>query len=81
MEIDKALEVINNVTANVNGTRQDHQIIVQAIQVITLEVKNSKEAQAKIIELNKEIENLKSIVNPEEVVVEVTEEVKEKKSK
>ena len=76
MEIDKALEVINNVTGNVNGTRQDHQIIVQAIQVITLEVKNSKEAQAKIIELNKEIENLKSIVNPE-----VEDMKKEKKSK
>ena len=76
MEIDKALEVINNVTANVNGTRQDHQIIVQAIQAITLEVKNSKEAQAKIIELNKEIENLKSIVNPE-----VEDMKKEKKSK
>ena len=73
MEINKAIEVFNNVTANVNGTRQDHQIIAQAIQVITRELQKGEEAQKEIIKLIKENENLRGVINPEEV--------KEKKSK
>lgn len=88
MEISKAVELLDAVTKNVSGTREDHKLISEAIQSVVVVVQEYFKQKEEIVELCKTNETLKNITKEEiQKVINETEqeltpvEKKENKSK
>lgn len=77
MEISKAVEIIDRVTASVSGNREDHKIITEAIQSVITTVQEYFKQKEEIVELCKENEILRTATKDEAD----KETAKEKKAK